>query len=573
MNWINYLLEANLYMVLFYAAYRLLLHRDTYYQLNRIYLIATSLLSLAIPLVQIGVLKPAPVTLPPVLVSVPYPVAFDNIPVEHTIAVPTLTINYFVLVYSLCALAMAVALVLRIYQLIKMARNGSKRINNQYKIIELEDDDRAFSFFGYLFIGKKLASSSTIIQHELVHIRQKHSMDIMYFELLKIICWFNPAVYLMQNSVKEVHEYLADNYLANHGQDVNHYTDFLISNAYGLPEMAMANNFFNKNLLKNRIMMLHQKRSGSLARLKYLVALPLLAGMLCLSTLGFTKNYSMIDLAPAKAVTHANAPAMNQNKSKLPITLPDKSVQPQTPKMPPPPPPLTGTTRTGYKYNQEGFVSNGKTDFKVSITEKNGKVVDYYKSKATPAVLKMLSMKYGYTFPSADKIKFPQPIVAPDKPLKPGKVRFPQPVAVPDKPGYDTIGRTAFEPFYKELARNIRYPTEARDNNQQGHVFVIFNVDDNNKPYNFLIARGLSVVMNNEVIRVLANCTLPATVRKDVNYTIPISFSIQDKTTGKWLDNAPATNIETNPAINKAHRSLGYKTNLALNEVVITSYK
>jgi len=486
-----------------------------------------------------------------------------------------------------------------------------------------------------MFIGKKLTASEIIIQHELVHIRQKHSLDIIYFEIVKIICWFNPIVYLMQHSLKEVHEFIADNQIATTPKEVNHYTDFLISNAYGLPEMAMANNFFNKNLLKNRIMMLHQKRSGSLARLKYLVALPLLAGMLCLSTLGFTKDYKTIDIAPAKViVTVKNTPKTQQNNFKMPplpigyplravtskgykyqgsfllvskhdidyeviitekdgstkgyyrstakpsdiellnhkygYVFPSEPVQPQMP--PPPPPTLIATTKKGYRFKQEGYVVNGKTDFKVSITDKNGEVKEYYRSKLASADLKMLSVKYGYTFPLAkNQVKFPPPMVVPDtKPKTPGKIRFPSPLVIPDKPVYDTTGRAAFEPLYKQLARTIRYPTEARNNLEQGRVFVIFNIDDNNKPYNFFIARGLSAAVNKEVLRAMANCVLPASVRKDVNYTIPISFSVYDN--DKLADTKENTNIDTNPNAGLNHKALGYKTNLALNEVVVTTY-
>ncbi|MES2279221.1 MAG: TonB family protein, partial [Bacteroidota bacterium] len=330
MSWIYYLLEANLYLVLFYAVYYLLLRRDTYYQLNRIYLLTSSLVAFAIPLMRLGFLKPAPIEYGQVITQVS---SIPLAPVGHfttgiAAAHPVVTINYYLLVYIGIACLMAVGFMVRIYQLAKLARGGKQLAGDNFKLIEIEDEDHAFSFFSYLFISKKLTSSNTIIQHELVHIRQKHSIDIIYLELLKIICWFNPIVYLLQNSIKEVHEFIADNQIASAQQDVNYYTDFLISNAYGLPETALANNFFTKNLLKNRIMMLHQKRSGSLARLKLLVALPLLCGMLCLSTLGFTKDYSLIDLAPVqtKQVPPPPPPAP-------PVVVPDKA------KMPPPPPP------------------------------------------------------------------------------------------------------------------------------------------------------------------------------------------------------------------------------------------
>jgi hypothetical protein len=103
----------------------------------------------------------------------------------------------------------------------------------------------------------------------------------------------------MQNSLKEVHEFIADDETIRSGQNTSIYVDFLVNNAYGIYSNTLTNTFFNKNLLKNRIMMLHQKKSGMAARLKFLILLPLLAGLLCMSTLAFAKNYGWIDLAPS----------------------------------------------------------------------------------------------------------------------------------------------------------------------------------------------------------------------------------------------------------------------------------
>lgn len=321
MNWIKYLLEANLYLALFYAAYYLLLRRETHYQLNRVYLLCSSLMAFIIPLTQLSFLKPAPGKAQSVqmhdaasVVIAPY-AAVGN----HSGSLTT--VNYYVMVYFVVSFILMLLFSIRVIQLVRLAKTGRHISMPNFKLVEISEDNRAFSFFNYLFIGRELSSSSTVIEHELVHIRQYHSADIIYLELLKIICWFNPVVYLLQHSLKEVHEFIADSHIATSQQNVDDYTDFLIGNAYGLPETALTNNFFNHNLLKTRIMMLHQKPSGSLAKLKYLLALPLLAGMLCISTLGFTKNYAMIDLTPAYAKvidSTVKAPPMPQHTTPPP---------------------------------------------------------------------------------------------------------------------------------------------------------------------------------------------------------------------------------------------------------------
>jgi len=391
----------------------------------------------------------------------------------------------------------------KIYQLIKLTRAAKSQTSHDYKLIYLDDSNTAFSFFNFLFIGTKASGADTIIQHELVHIKQKHSADIIFVELLKIVNWFNPFVYLLQASVKTLHEYIADEQTATNGNDVIAYSTFLVNNAYGLGGSSITHSFFNYNLLKKRIIMLNQQRSGKLARLKYLLAIPVCAGLLCASTLAFSKSYGLVDIAPAVKTdtpkhVHfiANNNVINYNNAytttkgydvveyitnhngvvskKVVITEKDGSKHTyydekvsiserkmlldkygykfpsgklMTVKLLPPPPPSNPSakkltlvpptvhvkptfTKTGYRYEEDGYTINGKTDFRVIIVEKNGEQKAFFKSKASPADLKLLREKYGYTFPVMEiytKLPPPPPTVAPIAPVQ--RMPPPPPVA------------------------------------------------------------------------------------------------------------------------------------------------
>jgi hypothetical protein len=389
MSWIYYLLEANLYLVLFYAVYYFVLRRETYYQLNRGYLMSICVIAFIIPLLQIGTLRKVP----------PSPIVYQTITPVNTYT--WTRADYCLLLYITVAAVMLTAFIIKLHKLIQLSRKA-KQHNNGFYLIEIADNNNAFSFFKYLFIDPKLSNSPAVVQHELVHIRQKHSLDIVFLELFKVVNWFNPVVYLLQNSVKELHEFIADQETATQQQDVNGYTDFLINSAYGFTESHLANNFFNKNLLKTRIIMLHQKRSGSLARLKLLVTLPLLGGMLCLSTLGFTKDYSLIDLAPAQAKQVPPPP---------PVAVPNK---PQTP---PPPPPV--------KPHHHKYA---------------GKKMPPPPPPVQPRRPKYVGKQMPPPPPKVSKVHFPPPVVKPDAddklapppPPKVSKVRFPPPMVKPD---------------------------------------------------------------------------------------------------------------------------------------------
>ncbi|MEN0055589.1 MAG: TonB family protein [Mucilaginibacter sp.] len=317
MNWLHYLLEANIYLAVFYAGYQLFLKNETYYTLNRVYLLLGCVLSFVLPLLQLGILKPADqgaVTTVYIANTALKPVS--NQPADFNMSIQ----NVLFYVYLLGVIILAVILLLKLFKLTSMTRTALEMAGDKYKIVPVEGSNTAFSFFNYLFIGSKTTGSDIIIRHELVHIRQKHTLDVLFLELVKIINWFNPFVYLLQNSIKTVHEYIADEQTAAYETDALTYSSFLVNNAYGLNGTSLTNSFFNYNLLKKRIIMLNQKRSGSLARLKYLMAIPIFGASLCASTLGFSKNYGWIDLAPQHPIV-------------------DSSEQAKHHLMPPPPPP------------------------------------------------------------------------------------------------------------------------------------------------------------------------------------------------------------------------------------------
>ena len=325
MNGLYYLAEANLYLAVFYLAYCLFLTRNTHHQLSRTYLIFSCIIAFILPLVQISALRlvePAePVnalrmvkplepentvgTVIPVMPPAVKAAEQHQSPAPLALAAPLVIDHHFtwkddlLYAYLIGAAVLLFMLFIKLYALFRMTRSLQSVNEGKYKVIYLNGTDVAFSFFNYLFIGANAPGANIIIRHELVHIRQKHSADIILLELLKIINWFNPFVYLLQNSLRSIHEYIADEQTAAYESDTLTYASFLLNNAYGVGGSSITHSFFNYNLLKKRIAMLNQQRSGNLARFKYLVAIPICAALLCTSTLLFSKTYSLVDLAPA----------------------------------------------------------------------------------------------------------------------------------------------------------------------------------------------------------------------------------------------------------------------------------
>jgi len=489
MNWLQYLAEANLYLAVFYLCYILFLKGETHYALNRAYLLCTSVISFVLPVVQLGILKPAeapvraivsgsPVNVHPGVLQVRYVPAYAHFDMQDAL----------LYAYLLGVFVMTIAFAIKVYQLYRLTRVPSVTPARGYKLIYIEGTNTAFSFFGYLFIGAGTLQPETVIRHELVHIRQKHSVDILLLEIIKIISWFNPLVYLMPNTFKALHEYIADEKTAAFEPSALAYSSFLVSNLYGLSGSSITHSFFNYNLLKNRISMLHQKRSGNLARLKYLIILPICAGLLCASTLAFSKTYDWVDIAPKAPVSakghlkiktlkstegriigygdkmtiHGKTYTVNTlNKTDQLYLLKTYGIKLDVVEIAGKPGQATvffpagnakDTTRysvkarytaKGYKFTETGYSINGKSNFRVIITEKNGEEKAYFKNSATPAQIAMLKDKYGYTFPSMEIFtKMPPPPPMPPAHPSDPKVKLaklPPPIikrdtAVPAKP-------------------------------------------------------------------------------------------------------------------------------------------
>lgn len=301
MEWMYYLLEANLYLLLFYGFYKLFLQHETFYNSNRYFLLLSTLTAFVLPVLQLGFLKPAPIVdhalfPPPVLYTVDELASITSNPVAE----PT-SYTYLYPIYLFVAFVFAIKLIFSLIKIISLWAKADKKSTGKITIIELDAQKTAFSFFNLLFIHPHLAEKETVFKHELVHIKQKHSLDILFFEILQIICWFNPIVYFIKKDIKLLHEYIADDLSTKQGMHKHEYAMFLIENSFGVMPTPLTNQIFNQSILKRRINMLNKKRTANWARLRLLLALPLTGGMLCISTMAFTKNYGYVDLLPEKS--------------------------------------------------------------------------------------------------------------------------------------------------------------------------------------------------------------------------------------------------------------------------------
>ncbi|MGN7515191.1 MAG: TonB family protein [Allomuricauda sp.] len=277
---ITYILESLAFQLVFLLAYDLFLKKETFFQWNRAYMLATFALSIALPWVKIEALQ---TSMPQELETTTVFLAQLNGVVlgpgmEQAGLLERISWPYLVL-----GLGSTLATIWFAYKLIQIGRLRNKSVVENYKEftkVTVPKSTSAFSFFRNIFMGEEIKKDKepNILAHELVHVKQWHSLDLLFFELARIVFWFNPLVYIYQNRVAELHEFIADEKAVK--QNKAAHFEMLLSEAFNTQNISFVNQFFNKSLIKKRIVMLQKKKSKAVWQLKYVLLLPLVLGML-----------------------------------------------------------------------------------------------------------------------------------------------------------------------------------------------------------------------------------------------------------------------------------------------------
>jgi TonB family protein len=277
---IQYILESIAFQLLFLIIYDLFLKKETFFQWNRVYLIGTYVLSMVLPWVKIEALK---TKVPEVFASYPSYLLNTNNLEEIVVTAPKeigFNMPWELVVFFIGTLLAIVLFIYKLYQIHLLKRQGEISHFPEFTKVIIKNSEVAFSFFKSIFLGDKVISKEydSIIKHEMVHIKQCHSYDLIFFETLRILNWFNPLVYIYQYRISELHEFIADAQVSKTLKK-EHY-QILLSQVFHTKEISFINPFFKSSLIKKRIVMLQKSKSKKILQLKYLILIPLLLGML-----------------------------------------------------------------------------------------------------------------------------------------------------------------------------------------------------------------------------------------------------------------------------------------------------
>ncbi|HEX9513795.1 MAG TPA: M56 family metallopeptidase [Puia sp.] len=319
---ILYLLKVSISLSVTWIFYQLMLRRLTFYNLNRWYLLGYSLLSFIIPLINIGAFLEEDKFQGSLVLYIPL-IGGDGKEVRDPGLFARLG-PWDILLGAL--LSGSVILLIRLlvrWRSLRRVRRQARLISDaRVKIFQVDQSIIPFSFGNAIYINQQLHSEkeySAIILHEYVHIRQRHTVDILLSELFCILNWFNPFTWLIRYSIRQNLEFIADRKVLEKGLDKKGYQYHLLQ-VVGAPRYRLANNF-NFSSLKKRIIMMNKIKSARMHLLKFLFMIPLLAVLL----LAFRDKINSVRVTtPALSVSSTRGGALAIGTAELVVKDPGK---------------------------------------------------------------------------------------------------------------------------------------------------------------------------------------------------------------------------------------------------------
>ena len=540
-----YILKSSVCLVVFYLFYRLLLSRETFHRFNRVALLSILLLSCLLPLVEVTVEEQTEVhqtmmTLEQWLMLADMMNTADTTDLQAE-EVTVTWIQVALLVYLAGILLFALRngySLLKLGGLLKSGRkeNLSKYIDGGEKVtLIVHDRDIApFSWMKCIVISEKDLDENgrEILIHELAHIQNRHSWDLLVADICIFFQWFNPASWLLKQELQNIHEYEADETVIEKGVDAKQYQLLLIKKAVGTRLYSMANSF-NHSSLKKRITMMLKKKSNPWARLKYLYVLPLAA--IAVAAFARPEISSELDEISAIKVNDLTA-IMKTEEVKSPEKHPAKEIKVQGQVLEK----STNAPVVGASVIIKGTTSGTITDLdgnfvismpvgatlsvsyinmktkELTITEKLiGKIKSlkvYLEGEITTKTQEVVVVGYGGGEEASDEVPVFQVVEE-----------------MPEFPG-------GMGECLKFLGKNIKYPVEAQKAGVQGKVIVQFVVEKDGNIANPKVVRSIDPDLDGEAIRVISimpkwkpGMQKGQPVR--VKYTVPVTFRLDGKDT------------------------------------------
>lgn len=288
---IDFLLKSAISLIVFLGFYYLILEPEKTHKFNRFYLLISILISLIIPFVTFEFIEFVE-TVPVVKYTEPLnidktAVVLNQNPTIEKVITAQESIDYLPYVFWSIYVSISLIFLFRFSKnyfklIVKSKINPSVKYKNA-NLILLDEKILPHTFLNFIFVNSEDFKNKNIedelFAHEMVHVNQKHTLDILFIEFLKALFWFHPLFYLYKKAIQLNHEFLADEEIVNTYNNVPYYQNLLLHKSNGNTTIYLASNL-NYLITKKRLLMMTKNTSKKLALLKKVAALPILAGLI-----------------------------------------------------------------------------------------------------------------------------------------------------------------------------------------------------------------------------------------------------------------------------------------------------
>ncbi|MEO5892310.1 MAG: M56 family metallopeptidase [Ferruginibacter sp.] len=316
----EYAVKISLCLAIISLFYYLLLRQMTWYTWNRFFLLAFSIFSFIAPFINFNrLIVPGQIDFIPIVSFVQD--LSNKIPANQIAnSVGFHYWNYLAALYIFICLLLFVRLIIQLLSIQRIKVAANLTLNDKVAIYHLPKPILPFSFLNCIFINKHSYSDTElqkIIDHEVVHVRQKHTIDVLITEMICIINWFNPFAWLIKKAIRENLEFIADDAVIQRGVERKNY-QYLMLKVTGMVPFSIVNSF-TLTSLKSRIRMMNKSKTGRLHLLKFVLIIPLATLLL----LAFTINPEVYTTAAEANKTITKTYFL----SALTYSIPDKKVE------------------------------------------------------------------------------------------------------------------------------------------------------------------------------------------------------------------------------------------------------
>jgi len=534
-TFLHYDLKVALLIAVFYMFYRLLAARETFHRLNRMVLLASLALSLLLPLCVVTVHRTVEVaSMPQPMASVGMGEVGEIVEDEDSNSTGTILAVVYLLGVAFC-LARTSINIWSVRRLIARCREVAVpsyihgNIGGMRLFVADDAKVKPFSWMRTVVLSRKdyendladgARGQSIVLAHECGHVACRHSVDMLFVDMVVALQWFNPVVWLLRQDLRTVHEYEADARVLSQGFNAYQYLSLLVQKAAGDAGYSVANGISMSSIVSKRVIMMTKKQSSKYAWARLLYVVPIVALSLA-ATAKTVVDYQVVETPETLKTTPSDEVVVNE-------TDPIVEVDSENPLL--------------VEDEMNPIVEDKKTPLIIIDGQISTKKLDEIDAKAIEAVS---------VLPAETAMKLW------GKKGENGAVTITMKKGDDDEKAFEHVEKMPVFPggdmaMMEFLSKNIKYPVEAQKKELQGRVVVSFVVEKDGSLSDVKVAKSVDPQLDEEALRVVKSMPnwTPGmhngkTVR--VKYYVPISYRLNGPATKTDGQTAPALRPADSP--------------------------